>query len=159
VAISVASRTASVSSSQASRLASPLRAIVRAALAVERRKAGEIAIMLGDDAMLRDLNHRWRGIDRSTDVLSFPYGPDRGPVEGDLVISMDRACAQAKRFRASLGKELARLVIHGTLHLAGLDHHAPAERKHMRGQERAALRFSASPIASLERVVDAFSNR
>src|SRR5205823_1550300 len=54
------------------------------------------------------------------------------PVDGDIVISLDRTVDQAQRFRVTPGRELARLVIHGTLHLAGLDHDAPAPRRHMR---------------------------
>jgi probable rRNA maturation factor len=125
--------------------------MVRVTLALEELEAGEIAIVLAGDALLRDLNRRYRGLDRATDVLSFPYDATDGKVAGDLVISMDRAREQARRFRVSLGRELARLVIHGALHLAGLDHHAPAERRHMRRREEEALRASAASIRLLER--------
>lgn len=133
------------------RIAPPLRALARGALAIERRRAGEIAILLTGDAELRDLNRRYRNIDRATDVLSFPYGDEDGVVDGDLVISMDRAAAQARRFRVTLGRELARLVVHGALHLAGLDHHAPAERAHMRRREDETLRRAAATIRELDR--------
>ena len=152
----------------ASRLTAPLRALVKSALALEGRLPGEIAIVLADDATLRDLNRRWRGIDRTTDVLSFEYGdahtksrrgaaPLRAdasaPVNGDLVISLDRMRDQAKRYRVSQGRELARLVIHGTLHLAGLDHHQAAERRVMRARENAALRAGRAAVSALERAV------
>ena len=155
MAITVASRTPDVPVGTATRLAPPLRAILRATLALEERKPGEIAIVLGDDALLRELNRRWRGIDRSTDVLSFAYQESgaEGPVGGDLVISMDRARAQAKRYRVSLGSELARLIVHGTLHLAGHDHHEAGERAHMRRRERLARVSLATCIRSLERVL------
>src|SRR5437867_1242379 len=91
-----------------SRLVAPLRALARRALALEGRSSGEIGIVLGDDALLRDLNRRYRGLDRATDVLSFPYGDEDAPVDGDIVISIDRAVVQARRFRVSLGRELAR---------------------------------------------------
>jgi probable rRNA maturation factor len=120
-------------------LARPLAALVRVALELERRRAGEIAIVLTGDAELRALNRRWRGMNRATDVLSFPYDDRRGVVSGDLVVSMDRVRAQARRFRVTEGRELARLVVHGALHLAGLDHHAAGERRHMRAREDAAL--------------------
>ena len=149
----------------ASRLTAPLRALVKSALALEWRLPGEIAIVLADDTTLRDLNRRWRGIDRATDVLSFEYGdahtrlrratPLRAkasaPVNGDLVISLDRMRDQAKRYRVSEGRELARLVIHGALHLAGLDHQRAAERRHMRAQEYAILKRVAAPVAELDR--------
>lgn len=127
------------------RLAAPLAAIVRAVLAGERRRAGEIGVRLADDAELRELNRRWRRIDRATDVISFAYDehePDAGtrPVAGDLVVSLDRVREQAKRFRASDGVELARLVVHGALHLCGHDHVKPSERRAMRAREEATLR-------------------
>ena len=142
----------------AGRLGPPLRAIVRAALALEGRTAGEIAIVLTDDATLRALNRRWRHIDRATDVISFGYD-ERDPiprargdrVNGDLVISMDRVAAQAKRFGVTPGRELARLAIHGALHLAGHDHRRPAERKKMRAREDAALAKCRSAVTRLDR--------
>ena len=134
-------------------VAAPLRAIVADTLALEGLRAGEVTVVLTDDTALRDLNRRWRGIDRATDVLSF--GDDRrgDRVNGDLVVSFDRVSAQARRYRTSAGRELARLVVHGTLHLAGHDHHRAAERATMRRCERTALRASAAAIRSLERAV------
>lgn len=133
------------------RLGPPLRAIIRATLAAEGARAGEIGIRLTDDAELRALNRQWRGIDRATDVLSFPYsGEDDGRVSGDLVISMDRAVAQARRYRVSVGRELARLTIHGTLHLAGHDHHQPGERVRMRRAEARAMRAARAGILALD---------
>src|SRR5215831_13839080 len=110
-------------------LAPALRALVRAALRSEGRRAGEIGLLLADDATPRQLNHAYRGLDRATDVLSFVYDDadrdeSRRPrsVNGDLVVSMDRVREQARRFRVTPGEELARLVVHGALHLTGLDH-------------------------------------
>src|SRR5439155_18546513 len=112
-------------------LATPLRALVRVALTSQGARSGEIGVVLTDDVEVRALNRQWRGLDRTTDVLSFGYDDDdrmrarpRGAraVSGDVVISMERAREQARRFRVSEGRELARLVVHGTLHLAGLDH-------------------------------------
>jgi probable rRNA maturation factor len=136
------------------RLARPLGALVRAALALEDARVGEIAITLADDAALRGLNRSWRGIDRATDVLSFPYHSAGEPVSGDLVISTERWHEQARRFRTTRGRELARLVVHGALHLAGLDHHRAAERRHMRAQEGRALRDGTNEVRALERAVD-----
>jgi probable rRNA maturation factor len=136
-------------------VAAPLRAIVRAALALEHRVPGEIAIVLRDDHYLRTLNRRWRRIDRATDVLSFPYGDGAARrVDGDLVISLDRMKAQARRYRVSRGRELARLVIHGALHLAGLDHHETTERRHMRAREEQAMQGSRGAIQRLEKALE-----
>jgi probable rRNA maturation factor len=135
-------------------LAAPLRALIRSTLALEGLRAGEIGVVLARDAELRELNRRWRGIDRATDVLSFPYG---GPgsrktpaVSGDLVISLDRLIEQARRYRVSRGRELARLVIHGTLHLAGHDHHRAGERRRMRKAEARALRAGGGFAIALD---------
>jgi len=132
-------------------VAVPLRAAVLAALALEGRRPGEVAVVLADDAKLRDLNRRWRGLDRATDVLSFGYdeGGDDG-VEGDIVVSLERVREQAKRFRVTRGRELARVVVHGALHLAGLDHQGAAERRRMRAREDRVLRAAREAIAELD---------
>lgn len=135
-------------------LVRPLRALVTAALVAAERRPGEIGIVLTGDREVRDLNRRWRRLDRATDVLSFGY--DAGPgarVNGDLVISMERVRGQARRFRVTPGRELARLVIHGALHLAGMDHQQPAERRAMRAMEEQLLRGVRTAIAALDRAL------
>jgi probable rRNA maturation factor len=132
-------------------MAAPLRAVVVAALALEGRRPGEVAVVLAADAKLRELNRRWRGLDRATDVLSFGYdegGDDE--VDGDVVVSLERVREQAKRFRVSRGRELARVVIHGALHLAGLDHQSAAQRRRMRAREDRVLRAAREAIAELD---------
>jgi len=122
----------------------------------ERRRLAEVGIVLADDARLRALNRDWRGIDRATDVISFAYDehePDAAvrPVRGDLLVSLDRVRDQARRYRVTPGTELARLVAHGTLHLCGHDHARPAERRHMRAREDAALRAVRARVRALDR--------
>jgi probable rRNA maturation factor len=132
-------------------VAAPLRAAVLAALALEGRRAGEIAVVLADDAKLRDLNRQWRGLDRATDVLSFGYdegGDDE--VDGDIVVSLERVREQAKRFRVTPGRDLARVAVHGALHLAGLDHQDATERRRMRAREDRVLRAAREAIAELD---------
>ena len=68
---------------------------------------------------MRALNRRYRGKDRSTDVLSFPAPP---PLLGDLVISVPYAARQARRRGQRLSREIERLLLHGYLHLLGYDH-------------------------------------
>ncbi len=135
--------------------AGPLRAIVGSVLRAEGRRTGDITVVLSDDPTLRELNRQWRGLDKATDVLSFAYDehePDAASraVTGDLVVSMDRVRAQAKRFRVREGAELARLVIHGALHLCGHDHMQPAERTAMRAREAAALRRARAAVTTLD---------
>ena len=133
----------------------PLAALVRAALAGEGRKPGELGIVLTGDAPVRELNRRWRGLDSATDVLSFGYDETPGTiVNGDLIVSMDRVAEQARRFRVTRGRELARLIVHGALHLAGLDHKTSAQRRHMRQREMGLLKAGATHVRALERALD-----
>jgi len=134
--------------------ARPLASLVRQALAAEGRRAGEVCVVLAGDAEVRRLNERWRGLDRATDVLSFGYDavPSR-TVSGDVVVSLDRVAVQASRYRVTRGRELARLVLHGALHLAGLDHATAGERRRMRAREAGLLRACAAEVRRLEQLL------
>ena len=142
----------------------PLRALVATLLRGERRRLGEVGIVLADDARLRELNRTWRGIDRATDVISFGYdeaeaGAGARPVGGDLVVSLDRVRAQARRYRVTPGAELARLVVHGTLHLCGHDHARATDRAAMRARETRALRDAGALVRALDRALGAARER
>jgi probable rRNA maturation factor len=132
-------------------------------LAGEEVARAEIGLALGDDGTLRQLNRMYRGIDRTTDVLSFTYEDRRdarGTRElwGDLVVSVPRVRVQARRYRVSAGRELARLLTHGALHLCGLDHRRAAERADMRSRERRHLRgLTALQERALTRLVRAWT--
>jgi probable rRNA maturation factor len=80
-----------------------------------------IACLITSDVELRRMNKQYRRKDRATDVLSFPSTEGNG-FAGDLAISIDRARAQAAEQRHSLENELRILMLHGALHLAGMDH-------------------------------------
>ncbi len=140
------------------RLGPVLRTLVTQVLRGEGRRVGEIAVVLDDDDLLRQINCDWRGIDRATDVISFAYD-EREPdatklaVRGDVLVSMDRVAAQARRFRVTPGTELARLVVHGALHLCGHDHLKPGERKLMRAREASELRTTKPAARALDAVL------
>jgi probable rRNA maturation factor len=72
------------------------------------------------DKTIRDLNNQFRGIDKSTDVLSFPSEEDDNL--GDIAISLDTAAAQCMENGLTLDEEIAQLMLHGLLHLSGYDH-------------------------------------
>ena len=100
--------------------------------------------MLTDDAEMRKLNRQYRGIDRATDVLSFPQ--DDPPVAGmpvllgDVVISCETAARQARDNGEKIEREMNRLLIHGVLHLLGHDHESdPPAARRMRRLERKLL--------------------
>ena len=113
----------------------------------EGRDHAAVTVVLVDDPYIRQLNHKYRQLDRATDVLSFNLDDD-GPGQealGDVYISVDRARDQADRYHVSLDDELHRLVVHGCLHLLGYDHHNASDRKVMREKERV---YSAAADAS-----------
>ena len=93
----------------------------------------EVSVTFTDNKKIRDLNRRFRGIDRATDVLSFPlfdYEGEQGepPVDeligmlGDIVISLEQAEKQAEKYGHSFEREAAFLCVHSMLHLLGYDH-------------------------------------
>jgi probable rRNA maturation factor len=115
---------------------SGLKRLVRSVLRGEGHPGAEVSLLLTDDAALAELNRTYRGKDRPTDVLSFAYDGESG---GDIAISMDRAVEQAPRFHATFEQEVARLVVHGVLHLLGYDHHTSADGRRMKARERLHL--------------------
>ena len=91
-------------------------------------------VLVSDPAMAR-LNHQYHNTAGTTDVLSFDYGAGHG----ELIISVARAVAQARRYRTTPSRELALYVIHGILHLQGYDDLTPGKRRRMRAAERRLL--------------------
>ena len=90
-----------------------------------------LSVTFCDNEYIKELNGRYRGVDKHTDVLSFPMYEDgnfdvseciSGAMLGDIVISVERAKEQAKELGNSFLREVAFLVIHSTLHLLGYDH-------------------------------------
>lgn len=118
------------------------RALVRAMASAGLRslalRNAELSVLLTDDAGIRELNRDWRGKDKPTDVLSFPMGDES--VLGDVVISLERAEAQAAEFGCAVEEEIARLLAHGMLHLIGYDHvKGGAQAARMRAREAGLL--------------------
>ena len=105
----------------------------------------ELSLIITDDETIRELNHRFRGVDAPTDVLAFDaeaeehfvIAPESPPYLGDVVISYQRALAQAEELGHAVAEELKLLVIHGILHLLGYDHQEEAAAWKMREREKA----------------------
>lgn len=91
-------------------------------------KSQGISISYVDDRAMRKLNREHRGINQTTDILSFPAKPEKGAWQhlGDLVISLPMAEKMAKKLGVSRRREIETLVIHGFLHLCGYDHEKDA---------------------------------
>ncbi len=105
----------------------------------------QTSILLCSDAYIKKLNRKYRGVDASTDVLAFSMHEDRfskvhPEILGDVVISLETASRQAKRFRHSLDEEIVLLVIHGILHLVGYDHLKKKDKELMRKKEKQILK-------------------
>lgn len=125
-----------------------LRARARRVLAELCHAGSELSVALVDDAAMAELNVAWRGRRGPTDVLAFAqaegeHALHRGPLLGDVVISLDTARRQARRAGRSTDEEVARLLVHGVLHLLGHDHARSAERRAMRAEERRLWRAIA----------------
>lgn len=105
----------------------------------------ELSIALVGDDEIAELNASWRGRRRATDVLSFslvegPHGEHRHNMLGDVVIGLPAARNNARRRHGSLDDEVARLLIHGLLHLLGHDHEKAVEARAMQSEERRVWR-------------------
>ena len=112
---------------------------------------GDLTIVFARDGFIRELNAAYRDVDRATDVLAFATRDGEPPsvngdpdklehVLGDVIISTDRAVAQARRYRRTPEREILKLVAHGVLHLVGHDHASSRERTKMRNLENRYLR-------------------
>lgn len=113
-------------------------------------KPCEVSVSLVTDREIHAINRRFRNIDRPTDVLSFPQFDDetneKGEILlGDIIISLERAKAQAAEYGHSLRRELAFLTAHSMLHLLGYDHEVPEEEAEMFAKQEAILQQAGIP--------------
>jgi probable rRNA maturation factor len=121
-----------------------VRRALAAAAAMLEDSAGEVAVLLTDDAAIRRLNRDFRGFDKPTNVLSFPApdgpGPDGAPETlGDIAIAFETTAAEAQQEGKPFADHLGHLAIHGLLHLFGYDHETDAEAEEMEALEREIL--------------------
>jgi probable rRNA maturation factor len=123
-------------------LAQVIVSAIRAANDVAGPVQGSVTLLVDDDDRIRHLNKLWRGPDKPTNVLSFPY-PDTqpGPTRyiGDIAISYETAAREAQEERKPLADHIAHLSVHGFLHLVGYDHQTDGDATEMERLERAIL--------------------
>ena len=98
----------------------------------------ELSLVLCDDAFIAELNGRWRGIAKPTNVLSFPIDA-AVPALGDVVIAFETVAREAAAEGRSLGDHLSHMIVHGFLHLLGFDHGDEGEAEVMEALEIQAL--------------------
>jgi probable rRNA maturation factor len=110
---------------------------------------GDVSLCLADDAALRALNLRWRGVDKPTNVLSFPSalpGPLGNPTTlGDIALAFETLAREAEDLGVPLADHYRHLLAHGFLHLIGYDHQTDPEAERMEALEtRILARFGAT---------------
>ena len=105
--------------------------------------AGDVELVFVNDDEMRKINHEHRGIDKATDVLSFPYEQVVGGLMGSVVISTDTANRVASELGHSIECEIALLFLHGILHILGYDHEI--DDGQMRGKEKEVIEHFSLP--------------
>lgn len=103
----------------------------------------EVSVSFVGDEEIRDLNRDYRGVDKSTDVLSFPMDDEFiivSRILGDVIINTRRVMEQAEEFGHSNERELSYLTVHSILHLLGYDHMEDEDKKEMREREKLAMK-------------------
>ncbi len=126
----------------ADRLAALTARTITTAGADDAGRPSEVAVVLSDDRRLRQLNRDYRGVDRPTNVLSFPLDPDGSPpppdaprLLGDVLVAYETVAAEAAAEGKTVLDHLSHLVVHGVLHLLGHDHDEPAQADRMEALE------------------------
>ena len=101
-------------------------------------RVGDINIILCDDPSILEINNQFLGHDYYTDIITFDY-TEGDTINGELYISIDTVRANAQEYGQSFPNELHRVIIHGILHLCGLDDHCDEDIKEMREAENLSL--------------------
>jgi len=122
-----------------------VRRLAARVLAEESGGAAGVGIVFVRDGVIAELNARYLGKPRPTDVIAFPADPTGWPNEepaslGEVVVSVDRAREQARERGLRVRQELHRLIVHGILHLCGYRDATPRQRRRMRRREDRYLR-------------------
>ena len=102
------------------------------------KRVGEVGYMFVDDEKILEVNNEYLGHDYYTDIITFDYC-EGDTLNGDLVISLDTVRTNAEKFGKPYDEELHRVIIHGILHLCGINDKGPGEREIMEAAENRAL--------------------
>lgn len=115
---------------------------IRKVTADHGKKVGEIGYMFVNDEKILECNRQYLGHDYYTDVITFDYDEEE-VINGDIVISLDTIRTNAEKFDKAYDDELHRVIIHGILHLCGINDKGPGEREIMEANENRALQMLA----------------
>ena len=113
---------------------------IKAVAATYGKKVGEVGYLFVNDEKILDVNREYLGHDYYTDIITFDYNEDN-VINGDLVISLDTVRTNAEEFGKEYDEELLRVIIHGILHLCGINDKGPGEREIMEAAENKALKL------------------
>lgn len=102
------------------------------------RRVGEISYLFCDDAKILEINRQYLQHDFYTDIITFDYS-ENDVISGDISISLDTVYSNSQKYQTEFIEELHRVIIHGILHLCGLDDHSISEKETMRNAENSAL--------------------
>ena len=111
---------------------------IRAVAASYGKKVGEVGYLFCNDEKILEVNNEYLGHDYYTDIITFDYC-EGDTLNGDLVISLDTIRTNAEKFGKDYDEELHRVIIHGILHLCGINDKGPGEREIMEAAENIAL--------------------
>lgn len=111
---------------------------IKAVAASYGRKVGEVGYLFVNDEKILEVNREYLNHDYYTDIITFDYDED-DTISGDLVISLDTVRSNAELFGKTYEEELYRVIIHGILHLCGINDKGPGEREMMEAAENKAL--------------------
>lgn len=112
---------------------------------VHHRRISELNYIFCSDPFLLDMNRQYLHHDTFTDIITFDNSDLPGIIEADIYISADRVAENAAKFKVSFREELARVMVHGLLHLCGFGDKSPAEKVEMRKEEERALSLFKHP--------------
>lgn len=113
---------------------------IKAVAAMYGKKVGEVGYLFVNDEKILEVNREYLGHDYYTDIITFDYN-EGNVINGDLVISLDTVRTNAEEFGKEYDEELHRVIIHGILHLCGINDKGPGEREIMEAAENKALKL------------------
>ena len=116
----------------------PTTAWIRSVAAIYGKKVGDVNYIFCNDERILEVNREYLQHDYYTDIITFDYTED-GTISGDLFISLDTVKTNSEQFATEYDEELHRTIIHGILHLCGINDKGPGEREIMEDAENKAL--------------------
>lgn len=111
---------------------------IKAVAATYEKKVGDVAYIFCSDEKILEVNNQYLQHDYYTDIITFDY-TEKNTISGDIFISLDTVKSNSEEFKTDYNQELHRIIIHGVLHLCGINDKGPGEREHMTECENKAL--------------------